>query len=618
MPLASALPLLTTFVVVAVLSTALALTWITLRQVALETARERVDRGTRQLKVLVDNSLRAARGRYAPVAHDPLVRRVLRPEARMDAGQEAEVRAALERVILPGDSLRQVELWSADGRRVAALGADTTPPRPVRTGEVPPPREALAERFGLGSIPPDDSVHVGTLSNCEGRACYWSVMPVVENGRAIGYLAQYRRLAMNPNAERAIRELSGGSMRLYYRNVDNGFWTSVFGMLAEPPEVRAAGRFRPGAGELLYAEHPITGAPFVLVGEVPLANVMAPSRVALRRLIMLSLVLTGVGAGVAWLLGLRLARPLVLLTEAAEHVAGGHFDARVPSSGTAEMASLASSFNRMTSEVGASLAAVEAASRAKSDFLATMSHELRTPLNAIGGYVELMEMELRGPITDLQRHDLARVRQSQEHLLSLINAVLDLNRFERGQVTYDLATLPVDPFLAGLDALVAPQAGAKALTLDYERCDRSLAVVADREKLRQVLLNLLSNAIRYTPAGGRISLGAVAHGELAVRIWVRDSGPGIPDERQEEIFAPFVQLDRSLTQSREGVGLGLAISRDLARGMGGELLVESRPGEGARFIVELPSGAIADAVTLLTTAEIVAASARSGAPELRR
>jgi signal transduction histidine kinase len=185
-------------------------------------------------------------------------------------------------------------------------------------------------------------------------------------------------------------------------------------------------------------------------------------------------------------------------------------------------------------------------------------------------------------------------------------------------VTYDLVTLPVDPFLAGLDALVAPQAAAKALSLDYETCDPSLAVVADREKLRQVLLNLLSNAIRYTPSGGRISLGAEPAGEHRVCIWVRDSGPGIPRERQEEIFAPFVQLDRSLTQSREGVGLGLAISRDLARGMDGDLRVESRSGEGACFVVELPRGAIADAVTLVTTAEIIAASARTATGEPKR
>jgi signal transduction histidine kinase len=232
----------------------------------------------------------------------------------------------------------------------------------------------------------------------------------------------------------------------------------------------------------------------------------------------------------------------------------------------------------------------QTASRAKSDFLATMSHELRTPLNAIGGYVELLDLELRGPVTDAQRRDFVRIRTNQQHLLGLISSVLDLSRIESGRVKYELEPIGVDAMLAGLDALVGPQAASKQLSLEYMPAPPDLVVTADGEKLRQILLNLLSNAIRNTPSGGRISMQASGV-ETAIDISVRDSGPGIPLDKQEAIFEPFVQLDRSLTQLREGVGLGLSISRDLARGMGGSLTVVSTPGEGACFTVSLPRGA---------------------------
>src|SRR5438094_613264 len=125
-------------------------------------------------------------------------------------------------------------------------------------------------------------------------------------------------------------------------------------------------------------------------------------------------------------------------------------------------------------------------------------------------------------------------------LIGLISGVLDLNRIERGQVTYDLVTIPIEPFLADLDALVSPQAAAKRLTLEYVRGAPDLAVIADREKLRQVVLNLLSNAIRYTPSGGRVILSSSAIGEAQVAVNVCDTGPGIPEARQAQVFDPFV------------------------------------------------------------------------------
>jgi signal transduction histidine kinase len=229
----------------------------------------------------------------------------------------------------------------------------------------------------------------------------------------------------------------------------------------------------------------------------------------------------------------------------------------------------------------------EGANRAKSEFLAVMSHELRTPLNAIGGYAELLEMGIRGPVTQAQREDLHRIQVSQRHLLGLINDVLNYAKVETGTVRYDLVTVRVRDVLAAAEALVAPQTAAKGLALTVGTCPPDLSVRADAEKFRQILVNLLSNALKFTERGGRIALECVPRASM-VEITVRDSGIGIPADQLERIFEPFVQVRADLTRTAEGTGLGLAISRDLARGMGGELVVSSESGVGSTFTLSLP------------------------------
>ncbi|HEX8431494.1 MAG TPA: ATP-binding protein [Longimicrobium sp.] len=230
----------------------------------------------------------------------------------------------------------------------------------------------------------------------------------------------------------------------------------------------------------------------------------------------------------------------------------------------------------------------EHANRAKADFLASMSHELRTPLNAIGGYVELVAMGIHGPVTDEQRTALDRVRASQEHLLTLINDVLAFAKVEAGQIELHPRSLAAGELIAEVEPLVAPLAAARAITLVVEECDPSLRVLADDERVRQILLNLVGNAIKFTQPGGWVRLWCERVGKR-VHIRVGDNGPGIAREKQATVFDPFIQVDRRLSNPRDGVGLGLAISRDLARAMGGDLSVASVPGEGSTFTLRLPA-----------------------------
>ena len=229
----------------------------------------------------------------------------------------------------------------------------------------------------------------------------------------------------------------------------------------------------------------------------------------------------------------------------------------------------------------------ETANRAKSDFLAVMSHELRTPLNAIGGYAELLELGVHGPITREQRQALDRIQRSQRHLLGLINGVLNYSRVEAGVVNYDLEGVSVADAIASCEALIAPQMNARKHDFSWSVSEQTLTVRADREKLQQILLNLLSNAIKFTDPGGSIDVNAVDH-DGEVRIAVSDTGRGIAQDQIGSVFEPFVQVDSTFTREQEGVGLGLAISRDLARGMGGDLTLGSVAGEGSTFTLTLP------------------------------
>ncbi|HEU4585068.1 MAG TPA: ATP-binding protein [Gemmatimonadaceae bacterium] len=731
---AQALSLVTAVILVAVLGICLAAIRMMLTRSAIEAAHYRVERSAKQLAAVAATNVEHSRSRFAPATSNPAVLASLRDDRPPTGARLDSVREVLGSLLTFPDSGRPIELWSLRGRRIAFVGDDVSERVPLdRSSELPEATPML--RPGIDPRDAADSVQLGTLYRSGNRTLYWFAVPVVSDGRPLGFIVSQREIVQNPQTSRTIQELSGNSAIGYFHNLDGSVWTTIGGTAAGPPDsVSRSGhrRFRAAIGPVIFADERIPGTSLAVAMEVPRAAVVQRANVSVRHLAIFCGALSLFGALVAWLVGKQIARPLIELTDAAESVARGDYSTRVPTQGNEEVARLAASFNHMASQVGESRAliearesdlrtlantipqiawiadadgkatwfnerwyeysgftseqessssgatvidpehldavrrawnrslrsgdpfemeirmrgkdgslrwfltriapvrardgsvqrwfgtstdiqtlreareAAEAGNRAKSDFLAAMSHELRTPLNAIGGYAELIEMGLRGPVSDEQRRDLARIRASQAHLLGLIGGLLDLSRIENGHVHYDIQGIGVAPMLADIEGLVLPQATAKEQSLTCAACATDLAVSADREKLRQVLLNLLSNAVRHSPVHASITVTAERRDGGFVSISVHDTGPGIPRERHDTIFEPFVQLDRSLTRSTEGVGLGLAISRDLARGMGGDITVVSTPGDGACFTLILPDAAMDSHTQMARSAEVAA------------
>jgi PAS domain S-box-containing protein len=259
---------------------------------------------------------------------------------------------------------------------------------------------------------------------------------------------------------------------------------------------------------------------------------------------------------------------------------------------TEEMQSLAAELEETNEQLAKAIVTAnrardqaEQANRVKMDFLGVMSHELRTPLNAIAGYAELLKIGVHGPLTSKQEQDVDRILRSERSLLALINDILNYAKLEAGHVDIRFGSIEVQDTLLDIEAAVLPQLEAKGLVYRTNLCPAR--VRGDADKFRQIVLNLLSNAIKFTEAGGSISLSCTTDDKI-VKIEVSDTGKGIPRDRLDAIFDPFVQVDKNLTRENEGTGLGLAISRDLAQLMHGELTVQSEMGKGSTFTLRLP------------------------------
>ena len=299
-----------------------------------------------------------------------------------------------------------------------------------------------------------------------------------------------------------------------------------------------------------------------------------------------------VGAiGLALLLGYAISwsviGPVQRMDARLKEIASGDFTGRVELPNRDELGALAANLNRMSEELGRLYQQLEAASRHKSEFLANMSHELRTPLNAIIGFSEVLIERMFGELNEKQAEYLGDIHSSGQHLLSLINDILDLSKVEAGRMELELGAFDLPSTLDGALTLVKERAGRHGIALALDVDARVGQVVGDERKIKQVVLNLLSNAVKFTPEGGRVSLRAMPV-DGAAEVSVSDTGIGIAAEDQQAIFEEFRQVGADYARRREGTGLGLALAKRFVELHGGKIWVTSAVGQGSTFTFTLP------------------------------
>ncbi len=615
--------------------------------VLLANAGPRLQSASVAIDVLLSQAVATSDARLARVAADPAVVGFL----RTGRGAPAARGALAKTWAVDGSARGRVALHHPDGTVVLDTATGTYPSGStritamIRSARSSPTTARMGPLIAIGdsdyyeSIAPVRSEQSINAASGAGAA----------DTSTLGFVSDLR-LVTGSNVQ-LVRDLIGTHALMALGSPTTGVWSDLEHPVSAPrgdvslghPQFLMRADGTPGVGVATR----VSDAPWVLWVEQPAADVLAPVHPLLAEIAGLAALVIVAGGLGAWILSRRITRPIVLLTAAAEGIATAPDDAQSANAGDDEVTRLADAFQRMARRVRESLATAtaaraeaeaqtrearaladeleqqveeaqalseeleqsnerlqlsvsqadaaraeaEAANGAKVEFLATMSHELRTPLNAIAGFVDLLDAEVAGPVSEEQGKYLARIKRAQGLLLRRIDDMLNFAKIDSGTLTYAVHTVAVEATLSPLVTLIQPLMAERGLTLKYIAPAPQLAVRADGEKCEQVVLNLLSNAMKFTKRGGCVEIMCTREPD-GVAISVSDTGVGIPRDKLGIVFEPFIQVDPSLTRQRDGTGLGLAISRQLARGMGGELTAVSTPGVGSVFTLILPAATI--------------------------
>jgi signal transduction histidine kinase len=582
------------------------------RRAALTAAEQRLRSIAAEVGQSRSNRFRDRLSLEQAVASSPEVERALESSS-FDSLALAETLARLRQ---PSDGDMPLQLVGAEGTVLFTVGA-------ALAGVDPDP------------APPLDSVPaLGPYQAMGDEVVFWRTIPVRRETQLLGWIAQRRSFE---GLGGGLRALLGPNLRIRMGRPDDDVWVQLgSGDVVPPPgrlDFTQPFTHRPaGEGEVMAMAAPFLGTPQVLVIESPLEAILQPADTFLQRMLVVLAVMMGAVTLLAWRLSVRIAHRLQAVASAADELQPGRYEPRLPVLGHDELGRLAQAFNAMVARVGASeaelrhrleevsalavqrtaagaraqqaLEEAREASDAKSAFLAVVSHEIRTPTSVILSYLDLLQKS-EDVSVEVRQEYLRRIQASGTLIATLVNDLLDLSAMESGEMRVEASPASATELVRTVVAMKEAHAAQKGVELATRACEATY--VGDRRRVQQILLNLVGNAIKFTPAGGSVSVSCST--ELAgpehlpdrcawARFDVLDSGVGIEAHQLESLFIPFasVAIDPALRPVVDqadgfGAGLGLSISRRLARLMEGDVTVESRYGAGSRFTLWLPAWA---------------------------
>jgi signal transduction histidine kinase len=579
-----------------------------LERAAVQAAHTRLLSNVSELGNLVDQGAQNSVRTQLSVARSEVVRQFATVRGGT-ADDSAQTRAALD-VFVGDQDGRYAELVTPQGEVLLSLGS--------RPDTLAASTVALAGRLTTA-----DTVTYGLPAVVDGRAYSPIAAPVITDGRVQGAVIRWSRIGATPATEDAIRRIVDPRAEVFFSHPEAGLVIDPGGDVRRADFVIGDSvtsfQTQRNGDELLGARTILQGSAWRIVALVPRDQIVLASSELFRRLVVAGLAIVLLGTLVGWLASRRITKPLLRVTEAAEALASGDPQEPIALDRRDEIGRLAATFDEMTRGISdaherlrAARAEAESANAAKSRFLGTMSHEIRTPLNAIIGYTEFLLVGIGGPVSAQQRAYVDRVQTSARHLLALVSDLLDLSSIEAGRLRVHSHPAPLRDAVHDAVAVLESQAQVREIAIVVQ-CDNALWFRGDPARLRQILINLLSNAVKFSDSGGTVDVmcdsrleadPAVADEEEQrwTTVTVRDRGIGIPPDKVAAIWEAFVQGDDSRTRTHGGSGLGLTISRRLARLMGGEITVSSEPSRGSEFTVWLPASTPDSAANSVTAA----------------
>ena len=578
-----------------------------LERSALHLEHARLLSGVTQLGQLVDQGARATQQLHREIASSPAIRTFT---ARGGGSRNDSVRVRATLAPFGNQGGRYAELATLRGQAMVSVGS-----RPDTLTMAT--REIVRRLTASDSTVPIPPILVGTSAYAGGAA------PVVVDGVVVGAVVRWIRIGSDPGVEDALRRLVDPRAELFFVHPPTSLVIDPGGAVADVSfrigDTAASYLTERDGREWLGARATLGSSAWQIVGMVPRELIVMGSRPLFNRLLVAGLAIVLIGTLIGWLASRRITKPLLRVTEAAEALAAGEYQQQIAMSREDEIGRLAGTFDVMArrireahERISSARADAEMANAAKSRFLGTMSHEIRTPLNAIIGYTEFLLVGIGGPVSPQQRSYVERVQTSARHLLALVSDLLDLSNIEAGRLRVQCQPAPLRDAVLDSVAVLDSQAQQRDITIVVSG-DSALWYRGDPARLRQILINLLSNAVKFSEPGGRVEIecGATRESDPALTdrdesawttVTVRDSGVGIPPEKVATIWDAFVQGDDSRTRTHGGSGLGLTISRRLARLMGGDVTVTSEPAQGSEFTVWLPASEPDQAANEVTAA----------------